>query len=182
MLKVKVVMPDGVVAATAEGTPQGGPLSPLLSNIVLEELDWEMTRRGYRFVRYADECNLYVRSKRAGERVMASISRFIERRLRLKVNPAKSAVAKPEERHFLGIRLRREPLDGSTEVLPSERSLKRIAEAIRIRTPRTWGQSLRTCIRRLNAHLRGWIGFFRISTAAEERTLSGGVGAPSSVV
>jgi RNA-directed DNA polymerase len=170
MLKAKVVMPDGVVVATEEGTPQGGPLSPLLSNIVLDELDDEMARRNYRFVRYADDCNIYVRSQRAGERVMASISRFIERRLRLKVNTAKSAVAKPEGRHFLGFRLRRDPLDGSTEVLLSERSLKRIAESIRTRTPRTWGQSLRVCIRGLNAYLLGWLGFFRISTAAEERT------------
>lgn len=171
MLKAKVVMPDGVVVTTEEGTPQGGPLSPLLSNIVLDELDWEMARRGYRFVRYADDSNIYVRSERAGKRVMASVTRFIERRLRLKVNQGKSAVAKPEERHFLGFRLRREPLDGSAEVLLSERSRTRIAEAIRFRTPRTWGQSLKACIRGLNAYLGGWIGFFRICTAAEERTL-----------
>jgi group II intron reverse transcriptase/maturase len=102
MLKAKVVMPDGVVVATEEGAPQGGPLSPLLSNIVLDELDRELERRGHRFVRYADDCNIYVRSERAGQRVMASITRFIEGRLRLKVNAAKSAVAKPGQRHFLG--------------------------------------------------------------------------------
>ena len=107
MLKAKVVMPDGVVVATEEGTPQGGPLSPLLSNIVLDELDSELEQRGHRFVRYADDCNIYVRSERAGQRVMASVVRFIESRLRLKVNPAKSAVARPGERHFLGFSLRR---------------------------------------------------------------------------
>jgi hypothetical protein len=164
-------MPDGVVVETQAGTPQGGPLSPLLSNIVLDELDQEMARRGYRFVRYADDVNIYVRSERAGQRVMASITRFIERRLRLKVNPAKSAVAKPEERHFLGLRLRREPLDGSVEVLLSKRSVDRLAERIRIMTPRTWGQSLAACILALNAYLRGWIQFFRICSAAELRIL-----------
>ena len=126
MLKAKVVMPDGVVVRTEEGTPQGGPLSPLLSNIVLDELDHEMARRGYHFARYADDVNIYARSERAGKRVMASITRFIEKRLRLKVNPAKSAVATPGERHFLGFRLRREPLDGSVEVLLSKRSLDRL--------------------------------------------------------
>src|SRR5260221_6779340 len=106
MLKAKVVMPDGVVVSTEEGTPQGGPLSPLLSNIVLDELDRELSERGHRFVRYADDANIYVRSERAGQRVMASVTDFIERRMRLKVNAAKSAVARPEKRHFLGFRLR----------------------------------------------------------------------------
>jgi RNA-directed DNA polymerase len=100
-------MPDGVVVATEEGMPQGGPLSPLLSNIVLDELDWELEERGHRFVRYADDSNIYVCSERAGHRVMATVVRFIERRLRLKVNAGKSAVARPEERHFVGFRLRR---------------------------------------------------------------------------
>ncbi|WP_437645061.1 group II intron reverse transcriptase/maturase [Sorangium sp. So ce362] len=102
MLKAKVILPNGVVVSTEEGAPQGGPLSPLLSNIVLDELDWELERRGHRFVRYADDVNIYVRSERSGERVMASVVRFIESRLRLKVNAAKSAVARPEERHFVG--------------------------------------------------------------------------------
>ena len=90
MLKAKVVMPDGVVVSTDEGVPQGGPLSPLLSNIVLDELDQELERRGHRFVRYADDCNIYVRSERAGRRVMASVARFIEGRMRLKVNQARA--------------------------------------------------------------------------------------------
>jgi group II intron reverse transcriptase/maturase len=171
MLRAKVVMPDGVVVATEEGTPQGGPLSPLLSNIVLDELDRELTRRGHHFVRYADDCNIYVGSERSGQRVMASIVRFIESRLRLKVNAAKSAVARPEERHFVGFRLRREPLDGEVEVLLSKRSRGRIDERVRELTPRNWGQSLATCIARLNEYLRGWIGFFSVCSEEELRSL-----------
>ena len=113
MLKAKVVLPDGVVIGIDEGVPQGSPLSPLLSNIVLDELDTELARRGHRFVRYADDCNVYVRSERAGQRVMASLSGFIQWRLRLRINTGKSAVARPEERHFLGFSLRRRPLDGA---------------------------------------------------------------------
>jgi group II intron reverse transcriptase/maturase len=170
MLKAKVVMPDGVVVGTEEGTPQGGPLSPLLSNIVLDELDRELSRRGYRFVRYADDCNIYVGSERAGKRVMESVTRFIESRLRLKVNLAKSAVARPEERHFLGFRIRRKPGSTSTEVWLSKRSKERIYENIRRLTPRTWGRSLSDCIRRLNVFLSGWFGFFRICTVSEVAT------------
>ena len=96
------VMEDGLVSPVDEGTPQGGPLSPLLSNLVLDDLDNELTRRGHRFCRCADDCNIYVRSRRAGERVMTSVSRFLTKKLRLKVNEAKSAVARPEERKFLG--------------------------------------------------------------------------------
>lgn len=171
MLKAKVVMPNGVVVSTEEGAPQGGPLSPLLSNIVLDELDWELARRGHRFVRYADDCNIYVRSERSGQRVMASVTRFIEGRLRLVVNAKKSAVARPEERHFVGFTLRREPEDGQVEVLLSKRSKARIGEKIRELTPRTWGQSLRACLSQLNAYLLGWIGFFWICTEAAERVL-----------
>jgi RNA-directed DNA polymerase len=171
MLKAKVVMPDGVVVSTEEGVPQGGPLSPLLSNIVLDELDQELSRRGHRFVRYADDCNIYVRSERAGQRVMASVVSFIERRLRLKVNAAKSAVALPKERHFLGFRLRRLPLDGEVEVMLSKRSKKRIDAKIRELTPRNWGGSLQACILRLNVFLLGWINFFRICTEGTKQTL-----------
>jgi len=116
-------------------------------------------------VRYADDCNIYVRSERSGQRVMASIVQFIERRLRLKVNKGKSAVARPEQRHFVGFSLRREPLDGTIEVLLSERSRRRIRDKVRELTPRSFGQSLAACMEQLNVYLRGWIGFFFVCTA-----------------
>jgi len=150
-----------------------GVLSPLLSNIVLDELDRELERRGHRFVRYADDSNIYVRSERAGQRVMASITRFIERRLRLTVNATKSAVSRPEDRHFLGFRLRCEPLDGSVEVLLSKRTKERFDGRVRELTPRTWGGSLKACILHVNEYLLGWSGFFRICTDGVERTLNG---------
>jgi group II intron reverse transcriptase/maturase len=168
MLTAQVVMPDGVVVATEEGTPQGGPLSPLLSNIVLDELDWELDRRGHRFVRYADDSNIYVASERAGHRVMATIVRFIERRLRLKVNADKSAVARPEGRHLVGFRLQRSLETAEIEVLPSERSRDRMKAKIRELTPRTWGRSMTDCISRVNAYFRGWIGFFGICSDTPE--------------
>jgi RNA-directed DNA polymerase len=170
MLKAKVVLPDGVKVATEEGVPQGGPLSPLLSNIVLSELDDELARRGHRFVRYADDCNIYVRSERAGARVMASVSRFIEGRLRLEVNQAKSAVARPETRHFLGYRLHPQ-VDGSVEVLLSERSMKRLKERVRELTPRSRGRSLNATISGINGYLRGWLGHFRVCTQGIERVV-----------
>ena len=170
MLKAKVVMPDGVVVSTTKGTPQGGPLSPLLSNIVLDELDWELDQRGHRFVRYADDCNIYVRSERAGRRVRAAVTRFIERRLRLQVNEDKSAVARPEERHFVGFRMELMPKSRNVVVMLSKRSQERIYETIRTKTPRTWGRSIRACIQGLNAYLSGWISFFRICNSRESRT------------
>jgi RNA-directed DNA polymerase len=173
MLEAKVVMPDGVVVSSEEGTPQGGPLSPLLSNIVLDELDRELAERGHRFVRYADDCNIYVRSERAGHRVMAGVVHFIETRLRLKVNLAKSAVARPEDRHFLGFSLRKNWETGAIEVLLSKRSTERLAEKIRELTPRSLGQSMDGCILRINAYARGWLGFFGVCTPTSEvlRTL-----------
>jgi group II intron reverse transcriptase/maturase len=170
MLTAGVAMPNGVIATTTEGTPQGGPLSPLLSNVVLDELDWELERRGLSFVRYADDANIYVGSERAAHRVMAGVVRFIESRLRLKVNATKSAVAKPEDRHFLGFRLRHTD-DGDVEVLLSKRSLDRLDEKIRELVPRNWGGGLAACIKRLNRYLVGWIGFFGIVSPSEERTL-----------
>lgn len=172
MLKARIVMPDGVVTSNEEGVPQGGPLSPLLSNVVLDELDWELARRGHRFVRYADDENIYVRSERSGQRIMASITDFIERRLRLKVNTEKSAIARPEERHFLGFSLRRKPEDGEVEVGLSKRSKERIGTRIRELTPRNWGSSLDACISRVNEYLTGWVGFFGTCTAQVERILT----------
>jgi RNA-directed DNA polymerase len=167
MLKAKVVLPDGVVIDSERGVPQGGPLSPLLSNIVLDELDAELDRRGHRFVRYADDAKVYVRSERAGQRVMASMCEFIERRLRLKVNKAKSALARPEERHFLGFRLRLDPQTGTVEVLLSERTKRNAMERVRQLTPRNWGSSLDRCIAQINAWVRGWHGFFGIASESE---------------
>ena len=138
---------------------------------MLDELDWELDRRGHQFVRYADDCNIYVRSERAGQRVMASITRYISKRLRLKVNASKSAVGRPQDRHFLGFRLRRNLEDGTVDVLLSKRSRERIASQIRDLTPRKWGQSLRACIRRLNGYLLGWAGFFQICSQEELRKL-----------
>jgi group II intron reverse transcriptase/maturase len=167
MLKAKVVLPDGVVIDSEQGVPQGSPLSPLLSNIVLDELDRELARRGHRFVRYADDAKVYVRSERAGQRVKASLTEFIERRLRLKVNEAKSAVARPEERHFLGFGLRLDAQTGTVEVLLSERTMRNAMERVRQLTPRTWGSSLASCIARISAWVRGWHGFFGIASACE---------------
>src|SRR5512135_55138 len=167
MLTAEVVLPDGVVIDSEQGVPQGGPLSPLLSNVVLDELDRELARRGHRFVRYADDGKVYVRSERAGQRVMASLTEFIEGRLRLKVNEAKSAVARPEDRHFLGFRLRLDPQSGTVEVLLSERTKRNAMQRVRQLTPRTWGNTLPACISGINAWVRGWHGFFGIASLSE---------------
>ena len=129
----------------------------------------KLTRRGQRFVRYGDDAKVYIRSERAGRRVMASLTEFIEARLRLKVNQAKSAVARPEERHFLGFRLRLDPQTGTAEVLLSQRTMRNAMERVRQLTPRNWGGSLDRCIARMNAWVRGWHGFFRMASAARCR-------------
>jgi RNA-directed DNA polymerase len=140
-----------------EGTPQGGPLSPLLSNLVLDELDRELERRGHRFVRYADDSNIYVGSERAGQRVMESVTRFITNRLKLKVNQAKSAVARPGQRKFLGFSFtsEREP---RRRISP--KAITRFKEQIREKTRRTRGVSLARMSKELTAYLRGWLGCF----------------------
>ncbi len=162
MLKAKVVLPNGTRVATEEGTPQGGPLSPLLSNIVLDELDWEMERRGLAFVRYADDAKVYVRSERAGHRVMANVRRFIEGRLRLVVNEQKSAVTTPEHSHFLGFCL--VPGSHGVEVHLSDRTVQRINARIRELTPCNWGLPVSACMERLNRYLSGWTAYFRLCT------------------
>lgn len=171
MLKAKVIMAEGLVERTEEGVPQGGPLSPLLSNIVLDELDRELERRGHRFVRYADDSNIFVKSERSGKRVIKSVSRFLEKRLRLKVNAGKSAVANPNERNFLGFRLKSDPLKGSVEILLSKRSMKRLDARIKELTPRNWGNSMKACIAKINIYLKGWIGFFGICSDKVESFL-----------
>ena len=140
-----------------EGTPQGGPLSALLSNIVLDEFDRELERRGLRFARYADDCNVYVRSRRAGERVMGSITRFITTKLKLKVNEQKSAVARPWERKFLGFSFtaNREP---KRRIAP--KAVLRFKERVRELTRRTRGVSTERMADELARYLRGWIGYF----------------------
>src|ERR1700692_1129186 len=150
------VLEDGLVRPVDEGTPQGGPLSPFLSNIVLDDLDKELARRGHRFCRYADDCNIYVRSHRAGERVMASICRFLTNKLRLKVNEAKSAVARPEERKFLGFSISN---DGS-ERRVAPKALDKFKDRIREITCRTRGISLQQMIADLTPYLIGWRGYF----------------------
>jgi group II intron reverse transcriptase/maturase len=148
MLKAKVVLPDGTRVSTEEGTPQGGPLSPLLSNVVLDEFDKELARRSLRFVRYADDCNIFVRSERAGQRVMGSIRKFLQSRLRLLVNEEKSKVARPDEIHFLGFRLRKTKDRTKVEVHVSNRTKERMDAKIRELTPRMLGQSPTRCIER----------------------------------
>jgi RNA-directed DNA polymerase len=151
------VMEGGLVSPVDEGTPQGGPLSPLLSNIVLDEFDRELERRGLRFARYADDSNIYVRSRRSGERVMESITRFITTKLKLKVNEPKSAVARPWERKFLGFSFtrNREP---KRRIAP--KAVLRFQERIRELTGRTRGVSIERMAAEVARYLRGWIGYF----------------------
>src|SRR6201984_3299680 len=151
------VMEDGLVSPVDEGTPQGGPLSPLLSNLVLDELDRELERRGHRFVRYADDCNIYVRSERAGQRVMESISRFITQKLKLKVNEAKSAVARPQERKFLGFSFTAGP-DIKRTIAP--KSLERFKQRIRDITRGAKGVSVKATMEELARYMLGWRGYF----------------------
>jgi RNA-directed DNA polymerase len=151
------VLADGLVSATEEGTPQGGPLSPLLSNLMLDVLDKELETRGLNFVRYADDCNIYVRSHRAGERVMAGIEGFLTKRLKLKVNKAKSAVARPSKRKFLGFSFMsgRQP---RRRIAPQ--SLARFRSRMRELTRRTRGKSLAQIVKELSVYLIGWRGYF----------------------
>ena len=151
------VMENGLVSPSVEGTPQGGPLSPLLSNLVLDELDRELERRGHRFVRYADDSNIYVRSQRAGQRVMKSVTRFITQKLKLKVNETKSAVARPQERKFLGFSFTASP-EAKRVIAPQ--ALDRFKQRIREITRRAKGVSMKTTIEELAPFMRGWRSYF----------------------
>jgi len=150
-------MENGLVSPAEEGTPQGGPLSPVLSNIVLNELDQELERRGHRFTRYADDCNIYVRSRRAGERVMSSVTRLLTTKLKLRVNSEKSAVARPWERKFLGFSF-------TNHKPPKRRLAPKTVGAIQGASPGTYaadtGISLVRMVHDLTEYLRGWIGYF----------------------
>ena len=155
------VMEGGIVGQRTEGTPQGGPLSPLLSNILLDDLDKELEKRGHRFCRYADDCNIYVASKAAGERVMSSLRRFLSERLRLKVNEAKSQVARPSQRKFLGysVTAHRNP-----KLKVAAESTRRLGEKVRQIIRRGRGKNLRRLIaEELNPLLRGWANYFRLA-------------------
>jgi RNA-directed DNA polymerase len=151
------VMENGLVSPSVEGTPQGGPLSPLLSNLVLDELDRELERRGHRFVRYADDCNIYVGSERAGQRVMESITQFITQKLKLKVNEAKSAVARPQERKFLGFSFSAGP---EVKRVIAPKALDRFKRRIREITRRAKGVSIETTMEELVPYMRGWRSYF----------------------
>jgi RNA-directed DNA polymerase len=154
------MMTGGMASPRTEGTPQGGPLSPLMSNVLLDELDKELERRGHKFCRYADDCNIYVRSRQAGERVMASVTEFLEKRLRLKVNLEKSAVARPWERKFLGYSMtgHKQP-----RLKVAGSSIKRLKAKVRVIFREGRGRSLSQVIKELNTLLRGWMQYFRLA-------------------
>jgi RNA-directed DNA polymerase len=151
------VLAEGLVSPTEEGTPQGGPLSPLLSNVMLDVLDKELEKRGHRFVRYADDCNIYVRSQLAGERVMASIERFLAKRLKLKINTAKSAVGKPSERKFLGFSFTNAD-QPKRRIAPQ--AIERFKAKARELTCGTRGRSLKQIVTEVGCYLIGWRAYF----------------------
>src|SRR5277367_5158265 len=161
------VMENGLVSSSGEGTPQGGPLSPLLSKLVLDELDRELERRGHRFVRYADDCNIYVSSERAGQRVMESITQFITQKLKLKVNEAKSAVARPQERKFLGFSFTTGP---EVKRVIAPKALDRFKRRIREITRRAKGVSMETTMEELAPYMRGWRSYFGFCETPEVLT------------
>jgi RNA-directed DNA polymerase len=152
------VLAEGLVGPTDEGVPQGGPLSPLLSNLMLDVLDRELTRRGHRFVRFADDGNIYVRSRRAGERVMASVTRFVTQRLKLRVNASKSAVDQPSRRKFLGFSFTPGTAPPRRRIAPQ--ALARCKAKVRELTRRTRGTSLKQVVEALRVYLVGWLGYF----------------------
>jgi group II intron reverse transcriptase/maturase len=157
------IMVHGVVQERYQGTPQGGPLSPLLSNILLDELDRDLERRGHKFCRYADDCNIYVRSERAGKRVMDSVENFLAKKLKLKINHRKSAVAKPQERKFLGFSFT--PTSYKLKIKLSKEALKDVKYRIKRITRRARRIALSQVIEELNVYLKGWLGYYRVIEA-----------------
>jgi RNA-directed DNA polymerase len=155
------VMDGGLVHASEEGTPQGSPLSPLLSNVMLDDLDWELDRRGHRFVRYADDGKVYVKSERAGQRVMQSIAQYIEEKLKLRVNREKSAVARATTRPLLGFVFRRR--DGQVKIAVDSRALVRAKRRLRRLTARSWGISMEQRIRAINRFTVGWTAYYQLA-------------------
>jgi len=153
------VMVNGVVMETEEGTPQGGPLSPLLSNIMLDDLDKELEKRGHKFVRYADDCNIHVKTQRAGERVMESVREFLEKKLKLKVNPKKSKVDRAKRVKFLGFSFYK--YKGEMLIRVANRSLERFRDKLRRLTKRTRTGKLEEIIQEINTYIVGWIGYYR---------------------
>jgi RNA-directed DNA polymerase len=153
------MMEGGLVSPRTEGTPQGSPLSPLLSNVLLDELDKELEKRGHRFVRYADDCNVYVQSQAAGERVMASLESFLSKRLRLKINREKSAVARPQERKFLGYSFSHRQ---SRELTVSPQSAQRLKSKLKQLFRKGRGMKLTDTIERINRATRGWVAYYRL--------------------
>lgn len=161
-LKAGMLMGD-VMIPRDEGTPQGGPLSPLLTNLLLDGLDKELERRGHQFVRYADDCNIYVGSWLAGMRVKASVTRFLGRKLKLKVNEDKSAVARPRVRSFLGFSIGR-----NATVRLSDKTVRRLKSRVIMLTRRTLGRSLRQIVAMLQTYLQGWLAYFRLAEGKEQ--------------
>jgi RNA-directed DNA polymerase len=156
------VMINGVVVDTEEGTPQGGPISPLLSNIMLSDLDRELEERGHKFVRYADDCNIYVKTQRAGERVLESVKQYLEKKLKLKVNPKKSKVERATRVKFLGFSFYKRK--GEVLIRIANRTKERFKEKIRLLTKRTRSGEMEDIVRKVNQYIVGWTGYFRLAT------------------
>ncbi len=159
------IMTDGVCIPNEEGTPQGGVISPLLANIMLNELDRELESRGHRFCRYADDCNIYVKSRKAGERVKAGMTAFLHKKLKLKVNETKSAVDKPGNRKFLGFSFARRKI---LQIIISVKSLKRVKDKICILTNSRWSIPMEERIKKLNRYLVGWLGYYSLNDAVSQ--------------
>lgn len=157
------IMLNGVIVRSEEGTPQGGPLSPLLANILLDDLDKELERRGHKFCRYADDCNIYIKSKRAGQRVMKNVTAFLETKLKLKVNEEKSAVDRPTRRKFLGFTFY--TAKGGYNIRIHPKSIKRFRDKVRTITSRSYSISMGEKIRRLNQVIVGWVNYFSLANA-----------------